>query len=59
MSVDLPEPDTPVTATKSPSGKLRRDVAQVVGLRAHHAQHARGIASAGAAGTCTCSSPRR
>ena len=34
ISVDLPEPDTPVTATKSPRGMSTRDVLQVVGPRA-------------------------
>jgi hypothetical protein len=36
----LPEPDTPVTATKQPSGNATVDVAQVVLARAVHRDHA-------------------
>ena len=34
MSEDLPDPDTPVTATKSPEGHVDGDVLEVVGARA-------------------------
>ena len=39
-SVDLPEPDTPVTATNIPSGNVDRQVPEVVLLRADDAQRA-------------------
>ena len=38
MSVDLPEPETPVTQVSRPSGISHRDVAQVVAGRADDAQ---------------------
>ena len=43
MSVDLPEPDTPVTHTKSPTGRLSVTFAQVVAGGAGDREHARGI----------------
>ena len=47
-SVDLPEPETPVTATKQPSGNAHVDVAQVVLARADHGELAAlGRAAAG------------
>ena len=50
-SVDLPEPDTPVTATNSPSGNDDVDVAQVVLPGAEDGQlAARRCAGGGSAG---------
>ncbi len=43
MSVDLPEPDTPVTQVNSPSGMCARHVRQVVAARADDADLARGV----------------
>ena len=47
-SVDLPEPDTPVTATKQPSGISTVDVLQVVLARVLDADHALRVARHGA-----------
>ena len=43
MSVDLPEPETPVTQVKRPSGMSALDVVQVVAARADDAQLPRRI----------------
>ena len=59
-SVDLPDPETPVTATIMPSGIFHVDILQVVRARAQNAQHAPGVDGAPArAGAETRSSPRR